>query len=323
MIGRRFALSCRLAVVFSLALGACDATPRAKEPAGVVIGAGTSKPVAEPREDAAIVACQSAACSAPSEVCCSAAVQGTPVTWCASSDAWRGKPDYAGADGAGIAFQAHAACLASQPAGVRDAVEAGSVAAAACDDSSDCAAGEVCCAELLGDTITVTRCVPPGEVGTTCYSPELCRRGTCRTGDTSCRVGPGCEPNDSACHGLCENTSVAVPCGGSSCSGASGLCCMEGDKGSCVASASDCSVDVAKHRAAWPCTTDAHCGSGMTCCVVQAGMRGASCRFVCNGPLDAAACTKDGDCARHPGGAQACNPVAEGPPGAKACLEAP
>jgi hypothetical protein len=145
-----------LAVPFYVALVACDATLRAKEPAAAVVESAPSTGQGEqPDANGAVIVCGAAPCVAPAQVCCSADAGGERATWCAAADAWRGDRALAGAAGAGDALQLHAACLASAPGDGR--VEAGSVASASCDDSADCAPGSVCCTDYVGDTTTVTR----------------------------------------------------------------------------------------------------------------------------------------------------------------------
>ncbi len=149
-----------------------------------------------------------------------------------------------------------------------------------CDDASDCASGEACCAPHPKDPAPTFACGPAP-----CAFAETCAPGgECASDGLSC-VDDASSPTGAAC----VPTSVSVACGAADCSGAQPVCCWDpgAATGGCTAAGDPCAV------LALGCTSAGDCGAGYACC---AGGAGSTCKGVCE-PSEARLCLTAADCA--------------------------
>ncbi|MBI4705224.1 MAG: hypothetical protein HY744_29300 [Deltaproteobacteria bacterium] len=153
---------------------------------------------------------------------------------------------------------------------------------ARCDDSGDCAAGEMSCrAAALGDA-DVSVCAPPQAGGKACAIAERCvSEVPCRTPGTSCVEGQCRLPGKPDCLGQ-------------SCTGSAPLCCGKFDwqgKPSCQAAAS-----CPQGGSLYECFTPGDCPNGTTC---QSHATGTACMGEIDLTGRAVVCAKDADCPKN------------------------
>lgn len=245
--------------VTALAFVACTNTCGKHGGAAVVTIAGAGR-----------IACGGAECATPSQVCCNEGGQ----LQCVDAD-----PSKVAATPPNP-YLVFGACEPRKPDG-------GPFAAAMCDDSTDCAAGALCCPPRLPDRYL--GCMTAAK---DCYGLESCREGTCRTPGTSC-VGGECRPA----------TTGAIACGALTCTGKTPVCCFQQamklvtDAGvqeapplaACVSRDEKCPTLPFVSR--FECDDAADCGS-MRCCA-SATSRGSTCAPNCLGGIT---CRSDEDC---------------------------
>jgi hypothetical protein len=153
-----------------------------------------------------------------------------------------------------------------------------------CDDNSDCAAGEQCCAgQYWGGTgphmhvCTKDRCME----AIACVPASGCPTGL------TCKVGPGgfghCEPIP------------GVQCGNVRCKGATPLCCWDATnrKGRCVADPGPSNPCTGDDEESLRCRGRKDCG-GYDCC--RQMVTGTDCWSSCPGPALGVACETFADC---------------------------
>lgn len=198
------------------------------------------------------IICGAAACATASEVCC---VKGESA-WCEP------RPD------------ASIECTAP---------DGGLASTYYCDDSLDCAPGNLCCSN---PNSYITECVPP----------ESCK------GVERCQPGSSCVSQNAACvfnlekqvYGLCKNPSPEVWCNGITCPGAA-ACCGVGTQQVFSCQAWDDCAD--QDGNIYECIFPSNCGAGMQCCGAAGYLINASrCFFECPDQLPDILCLNNGDC---------------------------
>ncbi|MCC6521808.1 MAG: hypothetical protein IT373_04035, partial [Polyangiaceae bacterium] len=167
-------------------------------------------------------------------------------------------------------------------------------ASMACDDPSDCRAGDVCCLQMTPEGTQATRCSPHP-----CPTAEVCVPGA-----AACHEGLRCEAEHGDLEGRCVAAAPRARCGGRDCAGAEPECCFShaaelatcGKPGSC-----DRHIDLA-----FGCASRADCGGYFCCqypggyaCAGSCGGAGALCATVDDCPARAGAPAVD--CAPLPG----------------------
>lgn len=155
----------------------------------------------------------------------------------------------------------------------------------ACDDASDCAEGEICCAgQYRGGTGPHMHLCNEGpcDVAIACAVPSDCPKGLyCKKLETG--------------FGHCEVAEPGVQCGTSRCTGATPVCCWNPGtgKGRCIAeegSEAACSGDDEERLR---CRGKGDCG-GYHCCVMMLSQT--ECHSTCPGPSLTVACQTMADC---------------------------
>ena len=200
----------------------------------------------------------------------------------------------------------------------------------ACDDSSDCSAGELCCAATDETSCAACRAGPCPEV-------EVCvRDGVCAPGARCVAVAN--DPIDGQCLDSFPRA-TGVPCGGSErCGDDRGVCCWSeaSGRGRCASGAVARGFDDAcantpwtPHEAVFACSSDRHCAAGQSCCAntFMGNLASFCVRGGCLGSDGAWAwrpfCEALRDCPSWGNEkARACVHVEGLPPGAKLCLYA-
>lgn len=223
-------------------------------------------------------ACGSSTCAAGSEVCC--AVEGSAAR-CAPAPAGLPKANDA-------AFpKVFSTCIPSPKPG-----EGYSGAFSLCDDSADCAAGEICCEAAFDAEMgpALRRCT--ADRGT-CAAAELCREGTCATAGTTCSDAEA---------GQCRPTGVKMACGALTCSGETPVCYAgpktDGNKGW----ETHCSkVGKRPHSEtamlfAYECASNGDCPPGTQCGGSGNGEMGTMCVGWVDYGSSAVACRTQADC---------------------------
>jgi hypothetical protein len=146
-----------------------------------------------------------------------------------------------------------------------------------CDESADCAQGEVCCSMFLFGGASASLCVrAPAPDESPCDFAERCYPGSpCATRGARCVAG------------YCEKPVANLPCGDAVCSGEKSVCC--GDPPRCAPSA-ECEDRGLR------CARPSDCLPGNHCQLTMMGTR-------CTGMLNLAnarvVCESDSDCPRQ------------------------
>lgn len=153
-----------------------------------------------------------------------------------------------------------------------------------CDDSTDCADGQVCCSQWLWSGAALLACVPSSASGElVCDFNERCEGETCRTADTHCVKGE------------CRRKDVHVSCAGKRCGGSAPTCCHH-VLDAAPTCESKCEPRNEDDRVAeFECSDSSHCPPGATC---QSGMFGSYCATLIDGANALVLCASDGDCRR-------------------------
>ncbi len=206
------------------------------------------------------------------------------------------------------AYCANSSCWAEAPADLpsRDDV---SFFEWGCDDSSDCAAGQLCCVTPRG-----------AQCRSSCFDDVVCQLGSCGANARCVNQAHCLHRRHPFCHsaGICRGSRAQVQCGDHTCSGDFPICCESVDttvmNRPAPASTARCAGGLQCPRdmvhGAWECDDNADCAGGV-CCVALV-VRGSSCRRVCDAMASAALCDKDEDC-RSQGPDLSCRPL-ERPP---------
>jgi hypothetical protein len=145
-----------------------------------------------------------------------------------------------------------------------------------CDDSSDCPANQVCCAQWLWSGASFNSCVPARSDGkNACELVEACViRGNCRTANTYCEASK------------CALKDAHVRCNGGGCDGVTPVCCsINQDSGPRCVAERDCVPPADNENGPFPvrheCSGPSSCPRGMYC---QLGLLST----YCSGMRDAA-----------------------------------
>lgn len=239
--------------------------------------AGPSAPAATPAGEKGRTACGAGTCAAGSEVCC--AVEGADAA-CAAAPADLPKANDA-------AFpKVFSVCIPSPKQG-----EGYSGAFSLCDDSTDCAGGEVCCEAAFDSEMgpALRRCTADRGA---CAAPEICREGTCATAGTTCSDAEA---------GQCRPGGVKMTCGAQTCSGATPVC-YAGQKSDGKGYETHCGT-VGKRPAsdgamlfAYECASNEDCPSGTQCGGSGNGDMGTMCVGWVDYGSTAVACRTQADC---------------------------
>jgi hypothetical protein len=182
----------------------------------------------------------------------------------------------------------------------------------ACDDTSDCPAGQACC--LTPSTVSgFFACTPRAGPNSECWQ-EICVEGD----------GARCPPGQICKKGECTSQNRAATCGNQRCPREEPFCVSSGGKGRCAAPAEASALEAAG-KVVLACTKPADCGAGFSCCL---RLRGSFCRNGCDSAAGGVLCSKDSDCPRALGDQLVCAPI-EGdelpdeqlPPGTRVCSD--
>lgn len=137
------------------------------------------------------------------------------------------------------------------------AIEANPMLVAACDDASDCGAGEVCCRSVMSAYAPV--CVARSRFADECLA-ELCD-----VGGPACPAGRSCVARKPGAQGECEAPAGPATCaGGVKCPKDAPICVVDHGRLACVAEGSPAfmAVDV---RSRYRCTRQEDCHAGDVC----------------------------------------------------------
>jgi hypothetical protein len=172
-----------------------------------------------------------------------------------------------------------------------------------CDDSADCASGQVCCANQLWGGAGFAECrTLPSDGRSPCEFNELCDAGK-----------PCVLPATECVDGTCRRSGRKLACGAETCSAPKALCCVQQGKPSCTAP-SACKVQEGHFGAA--CRGPADCPKGEWCCE---GVGASYCASEC---INAATvCESVRDCPPDYAGVRlkGCSPDPEAPLPLKIC----
>ena len=160
-----------------------------------------------------------------------------------------------------------------------------------CDDDSDCAGGEHCCAgQYWGGT---------GPHMHMCEKEQCAEAISCVV-PTDCPAGLKCRTLDSG-DGHCEPADPGAQCGATRCNGASPVCCWNNatQRGTCIADPRETEECRGEDESRLRCRGRRDCG-GYDCCLEM--VNGTDCWSSCPGPSLGVACETMADCpAEGPG----------------------
>ncbi len=239
--------------------------------------AGTSPPAATPPTEKGRTACGTGTCVAGTEVCC--VVEGAPAA-CAPTPA--GLP----AENDAAFPKVFSACIPNPKQG-----EGYSGSFSLCDDSADCASGEVCCEAAFDSFMepSLRRCAANRGA---CAAPEICRDGTCATPGTAC---------SDAGAGQCRPAGVKMTCGADTCGGATPVC-YAGPKASGKGYDTKCGKVGRRPEGedapttAYECASNKDCPQGTMCGGSGNGEMGTLCVASVDYGSTAVACRSQADC---------------------------
>lgn len=243
--------------------------------------AATSKasaaPAAIPATEKGRTACGTGTCAAGAEICCE--VEGAPTT-CAPA------PAALPAENDAAYPKVFTSCIPVSKDG-----EGHGGAFSLCDDSADCASGEVCCEAAFDSDMgpSLRRCTANRGA---CAGPELCRESTCATAGTAC--------SDTGA-GQCRPAGVKMTCGAETCSGATPVCYAamkssgKGYDTKCGKVGKRPEGDDAP-TTAYECASNKDCPAGTVCGGSGNGEMGTLCVGFVDYGMTAVACRTQADC---------------------------
>jgi hypothetical protein len=166
---------------------------------------------------------------------------------------------------------------------------------ATCDDESDCAAGDVCCADTANGSYSFVACEQPptGPNGTTCKLGEVCILGGACSG-LQCKADMQAKPSGASC----VSDHPGASCGAQTCSGSMPVCCWNyatppGD-GSCAQSTCP-PPSASTNDLTLACTAPSDCATGYVCCFVGIGSV-SYCTGACDPQNGLMLCSSAADC---------------------------
>lgn len=153
-----------------------------------------------------------------------------------------------------------------------------------CDDSADCAKGQVCCEQSLGGGVALNVCLSNSQTGqAVCDYHERCTGETCRT------TGTHCVKNE------CRLANVSLKCAGKRCTSSAPFCCQrkQGVPPTCESNCEE--VDTNDHAWEFECATSRDCPPGALC---QGKLFGSYCGTLLDVANAMILCESNADCPR-------------------------
>lgn len=135
----------------------------------------------------------------------------------------------------------------------------------ACDDASDCPAGEACCIAFMNQSFGAHSCVPKSEVNHRC-AVEICLPdGAACPKDRKCTLSSPRYANDTAEEGTCVAPKGPATCAGNKkCPASAPVCVAAGKTWKCAAPGSP-DYEAAPGEKRFECTREADCLAGESC----------------------------------------------------------
>ena len=262
------------ALVTSFAIAAACGTsqPASQRPVVVQPGSSAAPPSPPPEGRVAnastnIIACGKQACNATSEICCG------------FSDVFGCAPRMPVVE-SNLIEDRLASNLDSCKKSVKSEYSFDTLIF--CDDSTDCAEGQVCCSQWLWSGASLLACIPASATGeSVCDYGERCAADSCMTRDTKCRDGE------------CRLASAKVKCAGVVCADDAPVCCLRDMEGLPKCERACKAADEDSRAVEYECSGPAGCPPGTTC---QAGLFGSYCAKEIDSANAVILCESQSDC---------------------------